>query len=251
MTSHSFFFLSFFFNVYSIFERERDRARAGEGQREKETQNPKKVPGSKPSAQSPTWGLNPQTVRSWPEPSRTLNWLSHPGAPAYHSLLHLWPHLSGRLDQAWFLTFASLFIRIAFTANYQCVIGCFSAILCLGLTELCPCTSEKALELRNAVHCKHHKPRKKASHREPWGFGWNTRPEHPLEVSVIFVPSGSILFWVRATTLGSFYAAVNRFHFCLLFGHFGRFYCDLRSFLSQVRYQNILTTGRVLLFNST
>ena len=32
--------------------------------------------------QSPTWGSNSRTVRSWPEPrSRTLNRLNHPGAP--------------------------------------------------------------------------------------------------------------------------------------------------------------------------
>ena len=47
-----------------IFERQRDRVRAGEGQRERETQNPKQDPGSELSAQSPTQGLNPQTVRS-------------------------------------------------------------------------------------------------------------------------------------------------------------------------------------------
>ena len=40
-------------------ERERDRACAGEGQRERETQNPKRAPGSELSAQSPTRGSNP------------------------------------------------------------------------------------------------------------------------------------------------------------------------------------------------
>ena len=51
-----------------IFERERgrerDRAQAGEGQRERETQNSKQAAGSELSAQSLTWYLNPQTVRS-------------------------------------------------------------------------------------------------------------------------------------------------------------------------------------------
>ena len=42
-----------------IFERERDRVQAEKGQREKETQNLKQAPHSEPSAQSPTWGLNP------------------------------------------------------------------------------------------------------------------------------------------------------------------------------------------------
>ena len=63
-----------------IFERERDRAQAVEGQRERETQNPKKAPGSELSAQSPTWGLNSQVLRSWPEPKSMLNLLSHPDA---------------------------------------------------------------------------------------------------------------------------------------------------------------------------
>ena len=42
-------------------ERERDRECDGEGQRERETQDPKRAPGSEPSAQSPTWneGLEP------------------------------------------------------------------------------------------------------------------------------------------------------------------------------------------------
>ena len=33
-----------------------------------ETQNPKQPPGSELSAQSLTWGSNPRTARSWPEP---------------------------------------------------------------------------------------------------------------------------------------------------------------------------------------
>ena len=44
-------------------ERERERERR-ERQRERETQKPKQAPGSKPSAQSPMWGLNSGTVRS-------------------------------------------------------------------------------------------------------------------------------------------------------------------------------------------
>ena len=60
------FFVVFFFDIY-LFLIDRDRVRAGEGQREGETQNPKQAPGSEPSAQSPTWGSNSQTVRSGPE----------------------------------------------------------------------------------------------------------------------------------------------------------------------------------------
>ena len=54
-------------NVY-LFLRERDRARAGEGQRERETQNAKQAPASELSVQTPTWGSNPRTMRSWPMP---------------------------------------------------------------------------------------------------------------------------------------------------------------------------------------
>ena len=54
-----------FFIVYSFFNR--NRAWVGEGQRERETQNLKQAPGSGLTAQSPTWGSNPRTVRSWPE----------------------------------------------------------------------------------------------------------------------------------------------------------------------------------------
>ena len=43
-----------------IFEREREIQR-------KEIQNLKQAPVSELSAQSPTWGLNPQTARSRPE----------------------------------------------------------------------------------------------------------------------------------------------------------------------------------------
>ena len=55
---------NFFFKVYLFL---RDRAWAGEEHRERETQNPKQAPGSEPSAQSPTWGSNSRTVKSWPE----------------------------------------------------------------------------------------------------------------------------------------------------------------------------------------
>lgn len=57
----SFFF--FFFNVY-LFLREREtECEPGSG-RERGRQNPKQAPGSELSAQSPTWGLNPRTMRS-------------------------------------------------------------------------------------------------------------------------------------------------------------------------------------------
>ena len=46
-------------------ERERERkSMNGEGQRERETQNPKQTLGSELSAQSPTKGLNPGTMKS-------------------------------------------------------------------------------------------------------------------------------------------------------------------------------------------
>ena len=47
-----------------LFIFETERTGAGEGQRERETQNPKKVPGSELSTQSLKQGWNPRTVRS-------------------------------------------------------------------------------------------------------------------------------------------------------------------------------------------
>ena len=49
-----------------IFERETDRQSVSSGgaERERETQNLKQALSSELSAQSPTWGLNSQTVRS-------------------------------------------------------------------------------------------------------------------------------------------------------------------------------------------
>ena len=81
------YLVDFFFNVY-LFLRDKETAWAGEKQRERETQNLKQTPGSELSAQSLTWGLNPRTARSWPEP-KTLNQLSHPGAPYKHSILKI------------------------------------------------------------------------------------------------------------------------------------------------------------------
>ena len=49
------------FKSFTIFEREEQ---AGGGQRERETQNRKQAPSSELSAQSPTRGSNPRTVRS-------------------------------------------------------------------------------------------------------------------------------------------------------------------------------------------
>ena len=62
-----------------IFDRERERKREREGGRESEHEWGrsrergrhriiKQAPGSEMSAQSPMYGSNPQTMRSWPEP---------------------------------------------------------------------------------------------------------------------------------------------------------------------------------------
>ena len=55
------FYFIYFFIVYLLL---RKSTQAGKGQRKRETQNLKEAPGSELSAKSPTWGLNPQTVRS-------------------------------------------------------------------------------------------------------------------------------------------------------------------------------------------
>ena len=57
-----------------------------ERQGKRETQNRKQAPGSEPSAQSLTRSSNSRTARSWPGWSRTLNRLSHSGAPHYFKL---------------------------------------------------------------------------------------------------------------------------------------------------------------------
>ena len=64
-------FLPFFFFfqcLFIYFERARERERESEHKlgrgRERETQKLKEAPGSKLSAQSLIWGLNPRTVRS-------------------------------------------------------------------------------------------------------------------------------------------------------------------------------------------
>ena len=58
------FFKNNFFNIYLILrERERQSSSWGGAEKERETHNLKQVPGSEQSAQSPTWGSNPQTAR--------------------------------------------------------------------------------------------------------------------------------------------------------------------------------------------
>ena len=75
--------LDFLFLFIYLFLRERACAyvctQVGEGQGERETQNPKKAPGSELSAQSPTRGLNPRTREIMTlSGSRKLNRLSQP-----------------------------------------------------------------------------------------------------------------------------------------------------------------------------
>ena len=59
-----FLFFFFFIIIFYMYLFLRDRAQVGEGQKENETKNLKQAQGSELSAQSPTWGSNPLTVRS-------------------------------------------------------------------------------------------------------------------------------------------------------------------------------------------
>ena len=97
--------LKIFFNVY-FWERERESERAsmsgGGAERERETQNPKQVPGSEPSAQSPTWGSNPRILTSWPEPKPEAQSTEPPRCPSYLILI-LIPALS--FNSVFFVTF--------------------------------------------------------------------------------------------------------------------------------------------------
>ena len=57
------------FNCFIMFTylREREREREAERGRERKTQNLKQAPSSELSEQNLGWGLNSQTMRSWPE----------------------------------------------------------------------------------------------------------------------------------------------------------------------------------------
>ena len=55
--------------IYILRERERQTASGGGAERARERQTRKQAPGSELPAQSPIQGLNPPTVRSWPEPT--------------------------------------------------------------------------------------------------------------------------------------------------------------------------------------
>ena len=59
----------------------------GEAGKERETQNLKPAPGSKLSAQSPTWGSNSPTVRSWPEPKSEAQPTEPPRRPNVYLFL--------------------------------------------------------------------------------------------------------------------------------------------------------------------
>ena len=73
--SRVYLFLKKMFFIY-FWERERERAWVGGGaERERKIENPKPVPGSELSAQSPIHSSNPQAMRSWPElVARLTNW---------------------------------------------------------------------------------------------------------------------------------------------------------------------------------
>ena len=58
----SFFFFFNFFNVYLLLK-ERENMSGGGAEKERETQNPKEATGSELTAQSPTQGSNPPTMR--------------------------------------------------------------------------------------------------------------------------------------------------------------------------------------------
>ena len=53
--------------MFIHFRKRQSMSREG-AERESETQNLKQAPGSELSAQSPTWGSNPQKARLGPEP---------------------------------------------------------------------------------------------------------------------------------------------------------------------------------------
>ena len=105
-----------FLNVYLFLrerDRDRDRAGVGKGQRERETQNLKQAAGSELSAQSPTRGSNPRTVRTWPESKLETYRLSHPSAPVlgyFEMLKNKYPVCQIKLEKCSQSPRASIFI---------------------------------------------------------------------------------------------------------------------------------------------
>ena len=71
----------------------------GGAERERGTQDPKQVPGSELSAQSPMWGLNSRTVRSWPEPKSDAQPTKQPRHPKVYLLrdMFCYPSVVGRI----------------------------------------------------------------------------------------------------------------------------------------------------------
>ena len=90
-----------------IFERQRQSTSGGGAESKRETQNPKRAPGSEPSAQSPTRGSNPQTARSWPEPMSDAQLTEPPRRPLSFSYdtgrVFSWGRRRKRESQEWTL----------------------------------------------------------------------------------------------------------------------------------------------------
>ena len=126
--SHEYELLSnFFFNFSPLFTFERQRQtehEQGEKQRERETQNPKQAPGSEVSAQSPTRGSNPRTVRSRSEPKSDAQPTEPPRSPNPHSSLKVtssWAEVGrdrGRGQETWLHI-----VALTLTLTNQCDLG--------------------------------------------------------------------------------------------------------------------------------
>ena len=123
-----------------FWEREREIVWAGKGQKERETRNPKQAPGSEPSAQSPTWGSNSQTMRSWPEPKSDASLTEPTRCPCIFSKrVHVWPMAGpGRgfmvpwHFQKCFCVTCMLFMRCQDAIHYKlqyCFIGYWGIII--------------------------------------------------------------------------------------------------------------------------
>ena len=115
---------NFFFNVYLVLrERERDRVRAREEQRDRETES-EAGPGPELSAQSPTRGSNPRTVRSRSEPKSDAQPTEPPRSPNPHSSLKVtssWAEVGrdrGRGQETWLHI-----VALTLTLTNQCDLG--------------------------------------------------------------------------------------------------------------------------------
>ena len=115
-----FYFIKKIFLMFIYFW-DRERQIMSGGGAERETQNLMQAPGSKLSAQSPTWGWNSRTVRSWPElKSDTLtDWAIQVPPNFLFNRCHLEVSLSSNFQL--FFRFGGHFLSLSTVRGTDCI----------------------------------------------------------------------------------------------------------------------------------